>query len=132
MRRLRCWRTARFLIALALWLASMTQFAMPVLNSAVFCYGVTTAYTVSALTYLYGVIGYPMALAAGFPHNLIYIPVWMLFYFFCRSMKQEASGLLRQSPYLLALCLLFLAASFLEAYINPWILEWAGYIFRIL
>jgi len=122
----------RFLIALALWLASMTQFAMPVLNSAVFCYGVTTAYTVSALTYLYGVIGYPMALAAGFPHNLIYIPVWMLFYFFCRSMKQEASGLLRQSPYFLALCLLFLAASFLEAYINPWILEWAGYIFRIL
>ena len=122
----------RFLIALALWLLSMTQFAMPVLNSALFCYGLTTAYTVSALTYLYGVLGYPMALAAGFPHNLIYLPAWMIFYFFCRSMNQEASGLLRQSPYFLFLCVLFLAASFLEACLNPWILEWAGRIFHIL
>lgn len=116
----------RFLMALALWLLSMTQFGMPVLNSAVFGYGMTSAYTISAMTFLYGIPGYPLALAAGFPHNLVYVPVWMAFYDFCRGINQEPAGLFGHSPVFLLVCLLLLIASLLEAYLNPWILEWAG------
>ena len=119
----------RFLTALALWLASMTQFGAPALNSAVFCWGMTNSCAVSAMTYLYGILGYPTAVAAGFPQNLIYLPVWVVFYFFCRS--RDSRGIVRQSPYFLAVCVALLAGSFLEAYLNPWILEWTGQAFNI-
>ena len=121
----------RFLTALVLWLLSMTQFGMAVLNSAVFCCGMTNGFAVSAMTYLYGISGYPIAVASGFPHTLIYLPVWILFYCFCRNVNRHSGGILRQSPYFLAVCVAFLAAAFLEAYLNPWILEWIGQIFNI-
>ena len=118
---------------LALAVLSTTYLGLVVCVGTVVWYGMSTGAFLSALTLRYGIKGIFLAVAAIFPHYLVYVPAMLALLGWCENLyrgiyhrtinlEEDKTFLLRKLAYLAAVLLAAGVGCLLEAYVNPYIL----------
>ncbi len=117
------------------WLLSITILGIPYMVFLLLAFGFTSGFFISAVAMQYGFKGLLLIMVYPFPHGLLYLPIALLClykgYGLCRSIyydKRNYMGTivqqLRQNTlFLLAMAVLLLLASFLEAYVGSYLLK---------
>ena len=111
------------------WLLSITILGIPYMIMRLFRFGFYTGFFISSIAMQYGFKGIILVLVYGFPHGLIYIPIFLLSlhrgYGLCESIYYENKKLSRSFKDGERLCFLWmfllvliLIGSFLEAYVG--------------
>ena len=127
----------RILAFLALAVLSTTYLGLVVCIGAVAWYGMSVGAFLSALVIRYGIKGIFLAIAAVFPHYLIYIPAFFALLGWCESLyrgiyhrtinpDESKTYFLKKLGVLTVILLSVAVGCLLEAYVNPYVL--LGYL----
>lgn len=122
---------------LALAVLSTTYLGLVVCVGTIVWYGTSVGAFLAALTLRYGLKGIFLAVAAIFPHYLVYVPAMLALLGWCETLyrgiyhrtlnlEEDKTFLFRKLAYLAAVLLAAGVGCLLEAYVSPFILM--GYL----
>lgn len=109
-----------------LWLIGMTAFAVPGFLLASFYGGFSMSVIISLMTIQDGLMGLPMYLLSVFPQILLYIPVFLILFFWGLNLERK--------PHLagfLVLTILITLGAFAETFLNPYVMGVLKYFISI-
>ncbi len=117
------------------WLLSITILGIPYMAFKIVAFGFSSGFFISAVAMQYGFKGLLLILVYPFPHGILYLPIALLClykgFYLCRTINYDKRNFLSTISHqlrqnfllLLALSVLLLLASFLEAYVGSFFLK---------
>lgn len=111
-----CTRGRLFLLLLA---AMFTRWFRPVLYFCIVWKGWIGGVLLGANTAVFGLLGIWQTILLGFPHMIVYVILWILLLRAAGTAEKKKSRITAMIPLVFLLLAVFLAGTFLEAYVNP-------------